>query len=412
MRTSSRTDEDLLSATDASSFEEFYLRHVDMMLGYFARRTGDAELAADLASETFAAALAGRRRYRPGKGAAGAWLFGIASRKLADAQRKGYAERRMCRRLGMERIELTDADIRHIEELGESALLEGLPATQAEAVRAHVIEERDYGEIAGELRHERGGGAQAGQPRAGHGAPEDREAEMSQDFTTRLQLQLREAAQREERRGALGRGLAGLRHGHARAGGGRRGRHGRAARGRRDRRRRPALGRRAAGVAPEGGRGLRPGGQPGLHQLGLRLRLGRGQQEPRAAARRPAHARRPGADPDRGRHQCLRRRSDRQRRRGRRLGDRARAEQRRRPPGAADRPGHEPRHRPRPAAREAGADRLRRPDRGGAAVGGHEPRRDRARSRHGASRVLRADHPAGRRAGPALVDRSPAASSG
>ena len=119
------TDEDLLGATDALSFEEFYLRHVDTVLGYFARRTGDAELAADLASETFAAALAGRRRYKPRKGAAGAWLFGIASRKLADAQRRGYAERRMCRRLGMERIELTDADIAHIEALGEGALLEG-----------------------------------------------------------------------------------------------------------------------------------------------------------------------------------------------------------------------------------------------------------------------------------------------
>jgi len=152
MRSLSRSDEDLLSATDARSFEEFYLRHVDMVLGYFARRTGDAELAADLASETFAAALAGRRRYRPGKGAAAAWLFGIASRKLADAQRKGYAERRMCKRLGMERIDLTDADIAHIEPLGETALLEGLPAAQAEAVMAHAVEERDYGEIAGELR--------------------------------------------------------------------------------------------------------------------------------------------------------------------------------------------------------------------------------------------------------------------
>jgi RNA polymerase sigma factor (sigma-70 family) len=152
MRSTSRTDEDLLSAADARSFEEFYLRHVDTLLGYFARRTGDAELAADLASETFAAALAGRRRYKPRKGAAAAWLFGIASRKLVDAQRKGYAERRMCRRLGMERIELTDADIAHIEALGESgALLAGLPADQEQAVRAYVIDERGYGEIAGEL---------------------------------------------------------------------------------------------------------------------------------------------------------------------------------------------------------------------------------------------------------------------
>ena len=151
MRTSSRTDEDLLSATDARSFEVFYLRHVDTVLGYFARRTGDADLAADLTSETFAAALSGRRRYRPRKGAAAAWLFGIASRKLADAQRRGYAERRMCRRLGMERIDLTDADVAHIEALGESVLLEGLPPAQADAIRAHVVDERGYDEIAGDL---------------------------------------------------------------------------------------------------------------------------------------------------------------------------------------------------------------------------------------------------------------------
>ena len=153
MRSTTATDEDLLSAADARSFEEFYLRNVDTVLGYFARRTGDVEMAADLASETFAAALAGRGRYRPRKGAAGAWLFGIASRKLADAQRRGYAERRMCRKLGLERLDLTDADIAHIEALGESAqLLEGLPAAQAAAVRAHVIDERGYGEIAGELQ--------------------------------------------------------------------------------------------------------------------------------------------------------------------------------------------------------------------------------------------------------------------
>jgi len=151
MRSSTRTDEDLLSSRDAASFEEFYLRQVDMLLGYFARRTGDAELAADLASETFAAALAGRRRYKPRSGAAGAWLFGIASRKLADAQRRGYAERRMCRRLGMERIELTDADIARIEALGDTALLDGLPVAQRDAVRAHVVEERGYTEIAHEL---------------------------------------------------------------------------------------------------------------------------------------------------------------------------------------------------------------------------------------------------------------------
>src|SRR3954453_19281711 len=124
------SDEDLLVATGAASFEEFYLRHVDNLLGFFSRRTRDAEMAADLTAETFAAALAGRRRYRPQAGAASAWLFGIAMKKLADSQRRGYGEQRARRRLGMERLELDDADVAHIEALAASvranALLEGL----------------------------------------------------------------------------------------------------------------------------------------------------------------------------------------------------------------------------------------------------------------------------------------------
>jgi RNA polymerase sigma factor (sigma-70 family) len=149
-----RTDEDLLSARDAESFDLFYRRHATTLLGFFQRRTHDPEIAADLTSETFAAALAGRRRYRRDAGGATAWLFGIAVRKLADAQRRGYAERRMCRRLGLERLELTDADIERIESLGEisaPALLEGLAPVQREAIQAHVIDERDYAEIAVEL---------------------------------------------------------------------------------------------------------------------------------------------------------------------------------------------------------------------------------------------------------------------
>jgi DNA-directed RNA polymerase specialized sigma24 family protein len=124
-----RSDEDLLAGRDPESFELFYTRHVEGVLGFFARRTRDADLAADLTAETFAAALAGRRRFRPQSGAASAWLFGIAMKKLADAQRRGYAERRACRRLGMERLELTDDDIARIDALGESSTASALWAT-------------------------------------------------------------------------------------------------------------------------------------------------------------------------------------------------------------------------------------------------------------------------------------------
>jgi RNA polymerase sigma-70 factor, ECF subfamily len=147
-----RSDDDLLAGHDPASFELFYTRHVDGVLGFFARRTRDAELAADLTAETFAAALVGRQRFQPQTGAASAWLFGIAMKKLADVQRCGYAERRACRRLGMERLELSDADIARIDALGEdspaSALLELLADDQRSAIRAHIVEERSYTEIA------------------------------------------------------------------------------------------------------------------------------------------------------------------------------------------------------------------------------------------------------------------------
>jgi RNA polymerase sigma-70 factor (ECF subfamily) len=152
MRPTDVSDELLLADSDPAAFEELYTRHVDMLLGFFARRTRDAELAADLTAETFAAALSARRRYRAEQGSALTWLFGIATKKLADAQRRGYAEQRCRRRLGMERIELTDADLARIESLGESAnasaLLEALQPDQREAIRAHVLDERSYTEIA------------------------------------------------------------------------------------------------------------------------------------------------------------------------------------------------------------------------------------------------------------------------
>jgi RNA polymerase sigma factor (sigma-70 family) len=149
-----RSDEDLLAAGDGASFELFYRRHAERMLGYFVRRTHDAELAADLTAETFAAALASRRRYRPDAGTASAWLFGIASKKLVDAQRRGYAERRARRRMGMQRLDLTDDDIARIESLGDiesASLIEVLVPDQRVAVQAHVVDEREYAEIAHDL---------------------------------------------------------------------------------------------------------------------------------------------------------------------------------------------------------------------------------------------------------------------
>jgi DNA-directed RNA polymerase specialized sigma24 family protein len=83
-------DDDLLrrSSREPGAFGAFYERHERLVLGYFVRRTRNAELAADLAAETFAAALLSARRYRPGAAPASAWLLGIARNVLAGSARR------------------------------------------------------------------------------------------------------------------------------------------------------------------------------------------------------------------------------------------------------------------------------------------------------------------------------------
>ena len=75
------------------------------------RRTGDGELAADLTAETFAAALASRRRFDPAKGPAIGWLYGIARHKLARTLERGRVEDRARRTLGMAPLALDDEAI-------------------------------------------------------------------------------------------------------------------------------------------------------------------------------------------------------------------------------------------------------------------------------------------------------------
>ena len=148
------SDERLLSETPEvpAAFGVFYRRHEGPMLGYFMRRTGNAELAADLAAETFAAALLGAPRFRAERGDAVAWLYGIARHRLMRSIDRGRVEDRARRRLAMPRLEVDDELVERIERLaGEERafeLLERLPPAQAEAVRAHVLDDRSYKDIA------------------------------------------------------------------------------------------------------------------------------------------------------------------------------------------------------------------------------------------------------------------------
>jgi RNA polymerase sigma factor (sigma-70 family) len=119
------------------------------LAGFLVRRTGDAEAAADLLAETFAAALTGLDRFDPARGDAVGWLYGIARHQLARRARRGAVEDRARRRLGMERLDLGDADLRAIEACDDATVaLQSLPPDQRDAVRARVVAGEDYAAIA------------------------------------------------------------------------------------------------------------------------------------------------------------------------------------------------------------------------------------------------------------------------
>ncbi|MGH2869200.1 MAG: RNA polymerase sigma factor [Solirubrobacteraceae bacterium] len=154
-----RSDGELLGAArsgDGAAFAVFYRRHLPEVVGFLLRETGDREVAADLCAEVFAAVFLSARRFRPRGGAsAWPWVRGIAQNKLRESRRRGRVEARARRRLGLEPETLEDADLARVDELasgrGVMALVDELPERQRAAVRARIVDEREYADIAGEL---------------------------------------------------------------------------------------------------------------------------------------------------------------------------------------------------------------------------------------------------------------------
>jgi RNA polymerase sigma factor (sigma-70 family) len=153
------SDGELLAATASrpDAFAAFYDRYETAVVGYFTRRTGDPEVAGDLAAEVFAAALTAAHRYRPENPTAAGWLFTIARHTLSNSLRRGRVEARARRRVGIsEAVAFTSDELERVENAASASgwvleLLERLPAEQREAVRARILDERSYPDIAGEL---------------------------------------------------------------------------------------------------------------------------------------------------------------------------------------------------------------------------------------------------------------------
>lgn len=158
---SNRSDAELLQATregESEAFALFYRRHSELVLAYAGRRCSDPETAADVLAETFASALASvlRKRGRlPDEPVA--WLIVIARNKLTDSFRRGHVQQKARRRLQLERLQPDAEELSEIEALIDETdlmrrLQETLSAEQFDALKARVLDELEYPEIADALR--------------------------------------------------------------------------------------------------------------------------------------------------------------------------------------------------------------------------------------------------------------------
>ena len=154
-----RADAELLGdrACPSDSFAAFYRRHAPALLRFVAGRGVDPDTAADVVADTFLAALRGRYDYRPEYDTARLWLLGIASRRIVDLHRRTALDRRRQRRLESEVSTLSQADRDSFDRLvtttaGRSIdALADLTPDQAAAIRARVLEDRDYADVAEQL---------------------------------------------------------------------------------------------------------------------------------------------------------------------------------------------------------------------------------------------------------------------
>jgi RNA polymerase sigma-70 factor (ECF subfamily) len=154
------TDSELLAAIaerDQQACAAFYRRHLQRTVAYLMRETRDPELAADLTAEVFASVIASARRYKPQTETAAPWVIAIARNVLANSRRRGRVQDRVRRRLAIEPLEFDDGDLETTESLaakgmGPAAeLVDALPVGERYAIKARVLDERSYSEIAASL---------------------------------------------------------------------------------------------------------------------------------------------------------------------------------------------------------------------------------------------------------------------
>jgi len=155
------TDGELLKRTrcgDREAFGVLYERRHELVLAFLLKRTRDPEVAMDLMAETFAAALLALADQPPEiDGSAAPWLLAIARNAMVDSFRRGTVESAARRRLALEPVQIDESDLDRVLRVAAEtdlliALAEELPTDQFDALRARVLDEQGYEQIARRLR--------------------------------------------------------------------------------------------------------------------------------------------------------------------------------------------------------------------------------------------------------------------
>jgi RNA polymerase sigma factor (sigma-70 family) len=96
-----------------AEFERLYRANVDAVTAYFARRSADPHIVADLTADTFVVVITHFGSFDPRRGTARAWVFGIARRVYASYCEAYSQQQHKIQRLAGRR----DLDPDQVEEL-------------------------------------------------------------------------------------------------------------------------------------------------------------------------------------------------------------------------------------------------------------------------------------------------------
>ncbi len=146
------TDEQLarLALRQREAFGEIYVRYSDRIFRYAAGRTGSRTVADDVLNDTMVGALEGLHRYDADKGSFASWLFTIASRRVADHDRRRVQLWRFLGRRNNNDVnnDMLDALIRSEDQEHVRQAVQRLPKRQREIVLLRYVGELSFRDVA------------------------------------------------------------------------------------------------------------------------------------------------------------------------------------------------------------------------------------------------------------------------